>query len=303
MNEVYALVGDYAEHDDPVLILGETGTGKELVAAALHSYGPRKDRPFVALNCSAMPASLLESELFGNEKGAFTGAEKVRKGLFEYTDGGTLFLDEIGEMPADFQPKLLRVLEERRVRRVGGNEAIPVDFRLVSATHPDLRRKVRDGRFRTDLYQRLNCLPVNIPPLRDRMDDLPELVDYFLTRAALPGAAISAEALAKLRAYSWPGNVRELRNTIRRACVRCRGSVILPAHIELDLQEEADPAPAAPPRPRNRAEAVAAFRGVVEWAWGENWKKLSDELLALLERELYRLAWEKCDGNQSRMKE
>jgi DNA-binding NtrC family response regulator len=304
MLEVYTRIGQFADLDDPVLILGETGTGKELVAGAFHSFSSRKDKSFVALNCSAIAKELLESELFGHEKGAFTGAEKLRKGMIEYADGGTLFLDEIGEMPLELQGKLLRVLQEREIRRVGGSESIPVDFRLLSATNRNLLQASREGTFREDLYYRLNCIELRLPPLRERLDDLTELVEFFLAQAAAKAGraqpAVSEEAMAKMRAHRWTGNVRELQNTIRRAFGNCRGGPLRPEHLGLTHDSGQTVAESAP---LTEDAAAAALRKAIEWAWDTNQKELWPLLRDMLERELLRLAMERLDGNQSQVAE
>jgi two-component system response regulator AtoC len=218
---VFTQVEGVAPTDATVLLRGETGTGKELVARALHRRSPRRDRPFVAVNSSAIPHGLVESELFGHEKGAFTGAAARRVGRFEQADGSTLFLDEAGELDLAVQAKLLRALQEREITRVGGGRAIAVDVRIVAATNQDLEAMVRDGRFREDLYYRLNVIPIRLPALRERTGDLPQLMEHFLREFAVrygrePGAA-PPEVLAAARAYPWPGNVRELRNLCERA--------------------------------------------------------------------------------------
>ena len=240
MREVYTQIGQVADSDYPVLILGETGTGKELVAQALHNFSTRKEKPFVALNVTAISETLLESELFGYEKGAFTGADKVRKGLIEHANGGTLFLDEIGDMPLNLQAKLLRVLQERQIVRVGSNDAsrpIQVDFRLLSATRRNLEAAVLQETFRDDLYYRLKGVRVKLPPLRERLEDLPQLVDYFLSqesdRFGRSRPSVSKETLDRLQAYSWPGNIRELLGVIRAAFTVCRGTHVLPEHLDL----------------------------------------------------------------------
>jgi two-component system response regulator AtoC len=215
-----AVVDRIVDGDFPVLLLGESGTGKELVARALHRHGPRSERPFVAVNCGAIAEGLLESELFGAVKGAYTGAHKDRPGLFESAEGGVLFLDEIGEMSLGLQAKLLRVLQERKVRRVGGHDEIEFDVRVLSATNRDLSREVAAERFREDLYYRLKVVQVEVPPLRERREDIPLLVDHFLTR--LPEESdrarpeLAPECLERLVAHDWPGNVRELQNEITR---------------------------------------------------------------------------------------
>lgn len=221
-----------------VLIVGETGTGKELVARAIHNRSARAEAPFIALNCAAMPENLLESELFGHEKGAFTGADRARPGLFEAAHEGTLFLDEAGEMPASLQAKLLRVLMDGLVLRVGSRTARQVDVRVVAATHRDLQERIREGLFREDLYYRLAVVPLRVPPLRERREDLPLLVAHILHRAAqdmgLPLHHLSPGAMEKLAGYPFPGNVRELRNLIERACILAHGNEIGPADFPLE---------------------------------------------------------------------
>jgi DNA-binding NtrC family response regulator len=298
MLEVYKLIAQFAEGNDPVLILGETGTGKELVARAFHTNSSRKGRPFVALNCAAIPENLLESELFGHEKGAHSQADKLRKGKIEYADGGTLFLDEVGDMPLELQRKLLRVIEYQSVERLGGNESIKVDVRLVSATHRDLQSFIQEGKFRRDLLHRLDRVTVRLPSLRERLDDLPELVEYFLDRAAATNPSrpsVASATLEKLRAHQWPGNVRELQNVIFRALGGSQGSPqLLPSH--LDLSVEAGKAVAL----GSKEDALAGLRRAIEWAWGAApagsvWPHLQERL----EEESLRFALEKCNGNQS----
>jgi two-component system, NtrC family, response regulator AtoC len=229
MRQVFSLVEQVADADATVLLRGETGTGKELIARSLHRRSRRGDRPFVAVNCSAVPAGLIESELFGHEKGAFTGAVARRVGRFEQADGSTLFLDEVGELEPAVQAKLLRVLQEREITRVGGSTAIAVDVRIVTATHQDLEARVREGRFREDLYYRLNVIPIRLPPLRERPGDLTLLMEHFLREFAArygrePKVA-PPELLAAARDYPWPGNVRELRNLCERAVLMGWGAV------------------------------------------------------------------------------
>src|SRR6266481_6547259 len=213
--------------DSTVLITGETGTGKELVARAIHKRSQRADRAFVPVNCAALPTSLIGSELFGYEKGAFTGANQRRLGRFEVADGGTIFLDEIGDLPAETQIALLRVLQERQFERVGGNKSVPVNVRVIAATHRDLRAAVESGAFRQDLYYRLNVFPIGIPPLRERVDDIPVLVEYLIERYAKKAGksirTIKKQTVELFQAYDWPGNVRELQNVIERAVVLCDG--------------------------------------------------------------------------------
>jgi two-component system response regulator AtoC len=239
MLNVYKMVARIARSSAPVLVFGESGTGKELVARAVHSNSPRANNPFVAVSCAAMTETLLESELFGHEKGAFTGAERQRRGLFEQATGGTLFLDEIGEIPAKMQAQLLRVLQEGEIRRVGGSENIKVDVRIVAATHRDLDEEVKAGRFREDLLFRLRVVSIRLPSLGERLEDVPPLVEYFLGLAsrrehrAIP--TISPEAMALLKSYPWPGNVRELRNAVERAVAVASPDVILASDLPAEI--------------------------------------------------------------------
>jgi DNA-binding NtrC family response regulator len=229
MAEVFRFLDIVTDTEYSVLIYGDSGTGKELVAKAIHYNGPRRDRNFVSENCAAISESLLESELFGYEKGAFTGADQRRIGLFEAADEGTLFLDEIGEMGLDMQKKLLRVLQEGEFRRVGGREALKVKVRIISATNADLPELIREGRFREDLYYRLKVMTIRVPPLRERREDIPLLADFFLGRLAEESGEekreIQSDAMRRLVAYSWPGNVRELRNEIRRMHAVSKGPI------------------------------------------------------------------------------
>ncbi len=233
--EVFKVVGRAARSNAPILVYGESGTGKELIATAVHEYSPRVKNPFVAINCGAIPDSLLESELFGHEKGAFTGAIARREGRFEQCDGGTLFLDEIGDMPLPVQVKLLRVLQGGTFSRVGSNEVLKTDVRIVAATNKDLAMEVVRGNFREDLYYRLNVIELTLPPLRERVEDIPLLSQFFLQRFLrknqLPKMKLSREALTTLQAHRWPGNVRELENTIARACTLSTGDVLFEQDI------------------------------------------------------------------------
>jgi DNA-binding NtrC family response regulator len=252
MRELSRQVERVLESDVAVCLLGESGTGKELVARAIHKGGPRQHGPFVAINCAAIPASLQESELFGHERGAFTGATQTRFGCFERARGGTLLLDEVGEMSPATQAVLLRTLQERTVRRVGGSQEIPVDVRIICATHRDLRSEVDAGRFREDLYFRLVVYPIRLPALRERIEDIPLLAEHFLdklrTRSGHGVKRISARALEVLSRHSWPGNVRELENVMHRSVLACRGEEIDEADIPPDLRprEVRSPVPRAP---------------------------------------------------------
>ncbi len=232
MQEIFQKVLKVANSDATVLIRGESGTGKELIARAIHYQSRRKDKTLVEINCASIPENLLESELFGHEKGAFTGAHKMKKGKFEIADGGTIFLDEIGELPMSLQAKLLRVLQERRFNRVGGVENIAVDVRLIAATNAALEKKMQEGQFREDLYFRLNVIPILMPPLRERLEDIGPLTDHFIEKYASKDqrniTGIEEEARKILMAYEWPGNVRELENAIENAVVMCDGQQILP---------------------------------------------------------------------------
>jgi transcriptional regulator with GAF, ATPase, and Fis domain len=220
---VLARAAKVAPTDSTVLIMGETGTGKELIARAIHKRSNRSKRPFISVNCAAVPSSLIMSELFGHEKGAFTGAVQRRLGRFELAEGGTIFLDEVGDLPMETQIALLRVLQEREFERVGGTEVLRADVRVISATNCDLQAAIADGAFRTDLYYRLNVFPIKLPPLRERKDDVPLLVNYFVDRYANAAgkkiAHIEKKALEALQEYSWPGNVRELQNVIERSLI------------------------------------------------------------------------------------
>jgi two-component system, NtrC family, nitrogen regulation response regulator NtrX len=249
MQRIFSLIQRVAPSEGRVLITGENGTGKELVARALHQHSRRRARPFVKLNCAAVPHELIESELFGHEKGAFTGATSVRRGRFEVAHEGTLFLDEIGDMPAAMQAKLLRVLQEGELERVGGTETLKVDVRVVAATNKDLEKEIAAGRFREDLYYRLNVVQIHTPPLRERKEDLPDLIDSFLREACERNGRrplmLSAEALAVMASHDYPGNVRELRNLVERLAILCEGPAVSGAE-------------AAELLPRGRAAAALA---------------------------------------------
>ena len=239
MREVYKAIGRVAAQDVPVLITGESGTGKELVARAIYQHGPRAKAPFLALNCAAIPENLLESELFGHEKGAFTGAERRRIGKFEQCNGGTLFLDEIGDMPLASQAKVLRLLQEQAFERVGGNETVRTDVRLIAATHRDLEAWSAEGKFRPDLYYRLGVFTIHLPPLRRRGDDLPMLVHHYVRRfnreLSRDVREVTPEAMERLCSYPWPGNIRELQSVLKQALLRATGPVLVPAFLPESL--------------------------------------------------------------------
>jgi DNA-binding NtrC family response regulator len=239
MRRVFELIERVAPARAPVTISGESGTGKEMVARSIHNLSPRKDKPFIAVNCASIPPTLIESEFFGHERGAFTGASQRRPGVFELAHGGTLFLDEVGEIPVELQAKLLRVLEESRLRRVGGKVEIEVDVRLVSATNRDLKTEIKNGRFREDLYFRLNVFQIPLPPLRERRDDIPILVQHFIEKLNSDSGkrvtGIHPDTLDVLKNYEWPGNIRELRNAVERAVILCDGELIQAEHLPPDL--------------------------------------------------------------------
>jgi two-component system response regulator PilR (NtrC family) len=267
MQGVFDLVETIAPTGSTVLITGESGTGKELVARAIHVRSPRSDRPFVAVNCGALTETLLDSELFGHMRGAFTGADGNHKGLIEVADKGTIFLDEIGEMSPMLQVKILRVLQERKFRRVGGTEEVDADIRIIAATNRDLGRMVAEGQFREDLYYRINVIPVRLPPLRERPEDVPLLAEHFVAKFAgqmnKPIRGISGAAMARLQAHTWPGNVRELENALERAVALERTPSILPESLPEAVQGIGTPLPRAAvaaaevPAPASQAEAHA----------------------------------------------
>ncbi|MCD6506143.1 sigma-54-dependent Fis family transcriptional regulator [Candidatus Poribacteria bacterium] len=239
MREIFELINKVAPTNATVLIQGETGTGKELVARAIHNRSKRRDKPFISINCGAIPETLLESELFGHERGAFTGAYQQRIGKIELADGGTLFLDEIGEMSLKTQVDLLRVLDQRELFRIGGNRPVKVDVRFIAATNRDLREAVKEGKFREDLFHRLNVVPITLPPLRERVEDIPVMAVSFLEEFCREHGRqpmrISREAMEMLCSYSWPGNVRELRNLMERLALTCQSKVIEPEDLPLEI--------------------------------------------------------------------
>ena len=242
MQEIYKVLGRVAGSDVTVLVTGESGTGKELVARAIHINSQRLGKPFIAINCAAIPRELLETELFGHERGAFTGATERKTGKFEQADGGTLFLDEIGDMPPELQAKLLRVLQEKEITRTGGSQVLKVDVRIVAATNQDITARVKENQFREDLYYRLNVLPIKLPALRERLDDIPLLVDFFLQKAkqdlGINSMECSPETFDLFRSYDWPGNVRELENVIKRAALLSPNHVLTPPDFPGLLEDE-----------------------------------------------------------------
>jgi two-component system response regulator HydG len=291
MQTALDLVQRAAAADSAVLLLGESGTGKELLARALHAGSPRRDGPFIAVNCSAIPDTLLESQLFGHRRGAFTDAREDRRGLFQAAAGGTMLLDEIGDMPAGLQAKLLRVLQEREIHPIGAPAPIPVDVRVVAATHCDLQARIAQGRFRQDLYYRLNVIAVRIPPLRERPADILPLVAHFLEkhgrRLGRAACSVSPRALEALRRYSWPGNVRELENAIERALVLGRDDVIWPEDLPEAVRgpRPADVLPPAGTRPLVEVEREHIARTLRAVRWN---KAAAARLLGMDRKTLYR---------------
>jgi two-component system nitrogen regulation response regulator GlnG len=299
MQEIYKTIGRIAKTDATVLIQGESGTGKELIAKVLHYHSNRWSGPFVAINCAAIPRDLLESELFGHERGAFTGANERRPGKFELAQEGTLLLDEIGDMPLELQAKLLRVLQEKEVVRLGGRENVRVDCRIIASTNQPLERAVKQQRFREDLFFRLKVVPIHVPPLRERREDIPELIDFFLDKInremGTSIAALSTEARDLLTRHNWPGNVRELENTLTRAAVLAAGPTLMPRDLALATQE---PPPAA--------YAEMSLEDVVRMKLKEYFRQTGDvqpsDLYSLImeriERPLIELTLERTNGNQ-----
>jgi two-component system, NtrC family, response regulator len=278
IKEIFEMIRRVGPSEVPVLITGESGTGKELVARAIHRLSPRKDGPFIAINCGAIPETLLESELFGHERGAFTGANQLRKGRIEGAQGGTLFLDEIGDVPLSLQVKLLRFLQDHEIQRLGGKEVIPIETRVIAATNVDLSKAIAEGRFREDLYYRVCVVAITVPPLRDRGSDIPLLARAFLLRFAdaqhKPLKGFTPQAVEALTAYKWPGNARELENRIKRAVVMAEGKYLTPMNLELE----------APSSSEDEMPSMPSLR-------------VSRESR---EKDLVRLAMEKAGGNVSK---
>jgi nitrogen regulation protein NR(I) len=290
MQQVFKLIGQVSHSDATVLITGASGTGKELVARAIYHHSPRAGQPFMAINCAAIPENLLESELFGHEKGAFTGAADRRIGKFEQCDRGTIFLDEIGDMPLATQTKILRVLQNGEFQRVGGNQTLHADVRVIAATNKETERLVAEKKFREDLYYRLNVVRIHLPPLRERAEDIPVLVDYFLQKAG-QRKSIAPAALVVLRQHTWPGNVRELENVIERAAVMARSDTLMPEDLPAEVREPAVPAVA--PEDVNAAldVAVRALFAVAR-------KDAKLKVIPAAERELIIRALAETGGNQ-----
>jgi two-component system nitrogen regulation response regulator GlnG len=298
MQALYKVLGKVAPSDVTVLIVGESGTGKELVARAIHFNSSRLGKPFIALNCAAIPRELLESELFGHEKGAFTGAIDRKTGRFEQANGGTLFLDEIGDMPLELQAKLLRVLQEREITRTGGTQTINVDVRIIAATNQNLKKKVQDREFREDLYYRLNVVPVELPPLRLRREDLPALIDYFLSRAReeyqTHAQGLTAEALQLLQGYNWPGNVRELEHALQRAALLSPDALLGPEDFpEINNEQPAE---------RNETSLENLIAAKLQSSLAQidiqEMDNLYEMVLHQMERPLINIVLDKTRGNQ-----
>jgi two-component system nitrogen regulation response regulator GlnG len=305
MQEIYRVLARLMGTDLTVVIFGESGTGKELVARALHDYGKRKEGPFVALNMAAIPRELIESELFGHEKGAFTGALQRSAGRFEQARGGTLFLDEIGDMPLEAQTRLLRVLQEGEYTTVGGRQAIKADVRIIAATHRDLRQMVKAGQFREDLFYRLNVVPIRIPPLRERTEDIPELARHFFAlgqREGLPAKSLDADAIAYIKNYSWPGNVRELENVIRRLGALYSQDVIDREIMEQELNEQSQGSEPSVPQDESLSQAVERHLKIYFQAHegGLPASGLYDRVLHEIERPLIEICLGATKGNQIR---
>lgn len=304
MQEIYRTVARLTTTDLTVMITGESGTGKELVARALHDYGKRRAGPFVAINMAAIPRELIEAELFGHERGAFTGALNRGIGRFEQAAGGTLFLDEIGDMPPEAQTRLLRVLQEGEFTTVGGRQPIKANVRIVAATHRDLRQLIRQGMFREDLFYRLNVVPIRLPPLRERMEDIPLLARHFLDRAraaGLPGKQLSAEALDALKGHGWPGNARELENLMRRLAALYPQEVIGADAVAAELAEAVQPAgPDGQAQPATLEQAIERHLQSFMSAHKDGMpvRDLYERVLAEVERPLLRLALGATRGNQ-----
>ena len=305
MQDVFRAIGRLSQSNVTVLITGESGSGKELVARALHKHSPRASQPFIALNTAAIPKDLLESELFGHERGAFTGAQATRRGRFEQAEGGTLFLDEIGDMPFDLQTRLLRVLQEGEFTTVGGRQPIRANVRIVAATHRDLRQAIRAGQFREDLFYRLNVVPIRLPPLRERLEDIPVLARHFLEKArdsGLPAKSLDQSAIERLRQHRWPGNVRELENLMRRLAALYAQEMITDEVIAAELLESGidaeplhgagSPEPLALAVERHIRQFLAASRD------GMPMRDIYDQVIAEVERPLIQMTLSATRGNQ-----
>jgi DNA-binding NtrC family response regulator len=303
IQEVFKIVGRVAQTDAPVLVTGESGTGKELVARAVHEYSPRRKSEMVAINCGAIPENLLESELFGHEKGSFTGAVAKRTGRFEQCDGGTLFLDEIGDMPASVQVKLLRILQEGTFSRVGGNETLSSDVRIVAATNKDLANEVSMGNFREDLYYRMNVVEINLPPLRKRPEDIPLLAEFFLQRLArkqgMARMRLAGKAVEALQKHRWPGNVRELENTIARACALSTSDILLPEDIPFGKSPFSDDHRLGTAFETLLSIAPDPNRNLLKWVPGELARRVLDDARGNFKEAAHRLGCSQAELRKS----
>lgn len=307
MQVVYQIIGRAAVSDETVLIMGESGTGKELVAELIHKNSPRTENPFIVVDCSAIPPSLIESTLFGHVKGAFTDAHTDRKGKFEQADSGTIFLDEVGELPIDVQMKLLRVLQEREIEPVGSNDTRPVNVRIIAATNQKLETAITEKTFRDDLYYRLNVVPISLPPLRERREDIPDLIDLFTSRFAqeyqIPKIGISSETIDKLIEHEWHGNVRELENAIKRALVMCSGQMLLPEHFSEIFDK-----PILETNVDNQnldSQMQSLLKGQVAHLLESDVDdgQLYAKIRAIFEKPLFEIVLEHTDGNRSKASE
>lgn len=309
MQDVYRILARLMNTDLGVMVSGESGTGKELVARALHNFGLRKDGPFVAINMAAIPRDLIESELFGHEKGAFTGADRAMAGKFEQARHGTLFLDEVGDMPLDAQTRLLRVLQEGEFTRIGGRDVQIADVRIIAATHQDLRELIPEGRFREDLFYRLNVVPIRLPPLRERLEDVPDLTRAFLRKAeseGLPRKSIAKDALDILKKQEWTGNVRELENLVRRLCVLCTDDVITSAVVNQEVSvRPSSSAQTQSPQPQRLSNAIETHLRRYFDLHGDTLPPdgLYDRILKEMELPLIALSLAATRGNQVRTAE
>ncbi|MBI5724324.1 MAG: sigma-54-dependent Fis family transcriptional regulator [Planctomycetes bacterium] len=295
MQEVYKRIGKVAQSDCSVLIAGQTGTGKDLFACAIHWHSDRRDKPFIAVNCGALPESLIESELFGYVRGAFTGADSDRPGRFEAADGGTLFLDEVGEVPLNAQVKLLRAIDTKTIERLGSVKPINVDVRIIAATNRDLQKAIAEGQFRQDLYYRLAVVQIELPALGERKEDIVPLARHFLAELSresrIPEISLAAQEM--LANYQWPGNVRELRNAIEHAAIACRGPAVMPEHLP-DAVRHARPA-------GPDAHDLAALDAFVDSVWTADAPPLYPPAEQHLQRAMIRRAMAQCDGNQTKV--
>jgi two-component system nitrogen regulation response regulator GlnG len=297
MQNVYKAIGRVASQDVTVLIVGESGTGKELVARAIYQHGKRADKPFLAINCAAIPETLLESELFGHEKGAFTGAERKRIGKFEQCSGGTIFLDEVGDMTPLTQTKILRLIQEQRFERVGGSETVQTNVRLIAATHCDLLEMVEGGRFRGDLYYRLSVFTIHIPPLRERGGDVPLLTTHFVRRFSRElnkdVQQISPEVMELLQRHTWPGNVRELQSVLKQALLQATGPVLVPDFLPATLRSRSNgPSESTP------STSLPDLHQFIQSRMQANSTDLYAESLSLMEREVLTAVLRQTSGNQ-----